>query len=67
MTIRDENVEAVREARESLIKKFGGLDGWFRRLQTLDRRRATRRGEVARQPKKISIGGTPAGGRPPPE
>ena len=56
MTIRDENVEAVREARESLVKKFGGLDGWFRHLQTLDRRRAARKGEGVRQPKKVSIG-----------
>jgi hypothetical protein len=39
MTIRDENVEAVREARESQLK-FGGLDGWFRHLQARDRQRA---------------------------
>ena len=40
MTIRDENVEAVREARELQLKKFGGLDGWFRHLQARDRQRA---------------------------
>ena len=40
MTIRDENVEAVREARESQLKKFSGLDGWFRHLQARDRQRA---------------------------
>lgn len=56
MTIRDENVEAVREARESLVKKHGGLEGWFRHLQTLDRRRAGRRHEGARQPRNVSIG-----------
>ena len=46
MTIRDENVEAVREARESQLKKFGGLDGWFRHLQARDRKR-TAQGRAA--------------------
>lgn len=35
----DENVERVRQVSESLIKKHGGFDGWFRHLQALDRRR----------------------------
>lgn len=39
MTIQDENVEAVRTARESLIRKFRGLGGWFRHLQERDRQR----------------------------
>jgi hypothetical protein len=56
MTICDENVEAVREARESLVKKYGGLNGWFRHLQTLDRRRAARRRTDARRATKVSIG-----------
>jgi hypothetical protein len=41
MPIQDENVEAVRSARESLCRKFGGLRGWFRHLQQRDRRRKT--------------------------
>jgi hypothetical protein len=39
MALRDENVEAVRAARDSLLLKYGGLHGWFRHLQSLDRRR----------------------------
>ncbi len=39
MPVRDENVEAVRAAREHLVRKYGGLRGWFRHLQQLDRRR----------------------------
>jgi hypothetical protein len=35
----DENVERVRQVSETLIKKHGGFDGWFRHLQALDRRR----------------------------
>ena len=42
MAIRDENVEAVRDARQSLCRKFGGLRGWFRHLQQRDRRRNAR-------------------------
>jgi hypothetical protein len=40
MAFRDENVEAVRAARESLVRKFRGLRGWFRHLEERDRRRA---------------------------
>ena len=39
MPVRDENVEAVRAARESLVRKYGGFRGWFRHLQQLDRER----------------------------
>ncbi len=39
MALRDENVEAVRAARDLLLRKYGGLHGWFRHLQSLDRRR----------------------------
>jgi hypothetical protein len=39
MAFRDENVEAVRAARESLVRKFRGLRGWFRHLEKRDRRR----------------------------
>jgi hypothetical protein len=42
MPIQDENVEAVRNARESLCRKFGGLRGWFRHLQQRDVRRKAR-------------------------
>jgi len=37
MPLQDENVEAVRAARESLVRKHRGLRGWFRHLQALDR------------------------------
>ncbi len=39
MALRDENVEAVRAARESLVRQFRGLRGWFRHLQDRDRKR----------------------------
>ncbi len=42
--VRDENVEAVRAARQALLRKYGGLDGWFRHLQQRDRRRGLRTG-----------------------
>ena len=41
MPIRDENVKAVRDARQSLLRKFGGLRGWFRHLQQRNQRRKT--------------------------
>ena len=39
MAIVDENVERVRETADALIKKYGGLDGYVRYLQSRDRRR----------------------------
>jgi hypothetical protein len=33
-------VEQVREVREKLIAKYGGLDGWVRHLQAEERKRA---------------------------
>jgi len=44
MALRDENVETVRAARESLARKFGGLKGWFRHLQERDPKRQARAG-----------------------
>jgi hypothetical protein len=32
-------VEEVRRVRQELIKKYGGLDGWIRHLQAMDRER----------------------------
>jgi hypothetical protein len=37
--IVDPNVEAVRKASEKLIAKHGGLQGWIRHLQDLEKRR----------------------------
>ena len=42
MAIQDQNVEAARAARESLVHKFGGIAGWFRHLQDRDRKRRVR-------------------------
>lgn len=36
--VTDEIVDRVHQARAALIKKYGGFDGWFRHLQSLDRR-----------------------------
>ena len=52
MAFQDENVEAVRAAGESLVRKYRGLSGWFRHLQQCDRKRqeraaANRRGRKA--------------------
>jgi hypothetical protein len=41
MAVTDENLDRVHQARHALIKKYGGLDGWFRHLQAQDRRRRT--------------------------
>lgn len=42
MALKDENLEAVRAARKSLARKFGGLAGWFRHLQDRDQKRQAR-------------------------
>jgi hypothetical protein len=39
MTVHDENVERVRETREALLERYGGLEGWFRHLQARNRKR----------------------------
>lgn len=36
--ITDSNVEEVRRVREELIKRHGGLDGYMRHLQTVERK-----------------------------
>jgi hypothetical protein len=54
MPIRDENVEAVRAARESLVRKYGGLRGWVRHLQQLDRKRESQAAAVRGKRKKTS-------------
>ncbi len=61
MAIRDENVEVVRDARQSLCRKFGGLRGWFRHLQQRDRRRKVPAGASAAKEelgRKIVLRGT---------
>jgi hypothetical protein len=58
MTVRDENVEAVRAAREALVRKFSGLDGWFRHLQQRDRRRVARGGSCKRKTTATATKGT---------
>ena len=37
--ITDSNVEEVRRVREELIKQHGGLDGYMKHLQAMDRER----------------------------
>jgi hypothetical protein len=54
MPIRDENVEAVRAAREALVRKYGGLRGWFRHLQQLDRKRGSQAAVTGGKRKKTS-------------
>jgi hypothetical protein len=62
MTV-DENVLAVRQVRESLIRRHGGLDGWVRHLQAMDRAR-TRIKRLARKAppggKRSKSSGAPA-------
>ena len=40
MAVTDENLEAARQARESLVEKHGGAKGWFQHLLRADRRRS---------------------------
>ncbi len=35
----DVNVDKVRRVRDELVKRYGGLDGWIRHLQAMDRDR----------------------------
>ncbi len=37
--ITDSNVEEVRRVREELIQRHGGLDGYMKHLQAMDRER----------------------------
>ena len=37
--ITDSNVEDVRRVREELINRHGGLDGYMKHLQAMDRER----------------------------
>ena len=37
--ITDSNVEEVRRVREELIKRHGGLDGYMKHLEAMDRER----------------------------
>jgi hypothetical protein len=55
MALRDENVEAVRDARESLVRKYGGLSGWFRHLQRRDQKRTTSAGAGRGQRKSVAV------------
>jgi hypothetical protein len=61
MTVRDENVERVRETREALLERYGGLEGWFRHLQARNRKREQARGRVSRR--RISSPATKPGMR----
>ena len=38
----DEVVSRIHRVREELLKKHGGLDGYFKHLQELDRKRLQR-------------------------
>lgn len=60
MTVRDENVERVRETRKALLQRYGGLEGWFRHLQTRNRKReqALARGSRRRIGSKATKPGT---------
>ncbi len=55
MPLQDENVEAVRAAREALIRKYRGLRAWFRHLQERDRQRKARAIPHRRNRKNMSI------------
>jgi hypothetical protein len=39
MSQKDVIVDEVRRVRQELVKKYGGLDGWIRQLQAMDRER----------------------------
>ena len=54
MVIQDENVEAVRTARESLLRKYHGLRGWVRHLQARDAQREAQAAAKRRGRKKAS-------------
>ena len=40
--MNDEIVEPIRQIREELIKRHGGIDGYFKHCQAQDRARAAR-------------------------
>jgi hypothetical protein len=42
-------VERCRLAREQLVEEYGGLDGLFRKLETMDREREKSRAAAARR------------------
>ena len=52
MAIQDENVETVRRARESLLRKYRGLDGWFHHLEERDQERVVEASKRRRKRKR---------------
>ena len=36
-------VDEVRRVRDELVKRHGGLDGWIRHLQAMERKRGRKR------------------------
>ena len=51
--ITDPNVEEVRRVREELIKQHGGLDGYIKHLQAMDRERLRKRKQNRSQGPKV--------------
>ena len=47
-------VERCRVAREQLVEEYGGLDGLFRNLETMDREREKSRAAAARRRRRSS-------------
>ncbi len=56
--MKDDIVEEVRRVREQLIKRYGGIDGYFRHCQALDRAWAAR--STSRRTKARSRADRPA-------
>jgi hypothetical protein len=52
--VRDVIVDEVRRVRDELVKRYGGLDGWIKHLQAMDRERArkAKRRTAKKQPAK---------------
>ena len=55
--MNDDIVEPIRRVREELIKRYGGMDGYIKHIQAMDRTRLrkakqTRRRKVSKQTAK---------------
>lgn len=48
--MKDDIVEEIRQIREALIKRYGGIEGYFRHCQALDRAWAARSKSRRRKP-----------------
>ena len=57
-------VQQCWDVREKLVKKFGGLDGWFDELERLDRKRLAAEAAKKKAKRAMAASKKPAAAKP---